>query len=903
MTEPSRSAYRSAVAAASGAPALAEALAQERQRQRDANHRNPQGLRSCRLLSDATDLVLQRLLALALPPDPESREAVRRKICIVATGGYGRRELCPCSDIDVSFVVSEEEDASLDAAVRGIFMDLMEVFTQRLGLKVGYAYRTHADAATLDHQTQTALLDTRVVAGSHPLGHQFAVEVARHVWPAAFVRQKIAERRLQCERLGGTIYRIEPELREGPGGLRDIHLAEWLAAVSFPTCRGDVWRQLQRLGVVTRRDAQQVAAAREFLLSLRNWMHWQTGRPTNVLVRERQEHLAEALGFEDQDASAVELFMEQYYLHAEHAARVSGFVADRCLAERLSLTDELACTGADLQAAYPWLRVDTPRFLIDLGHHFQQFGLAPGYELRRMIAQQLESCADLGTDSEAADGFVLLLKTPPGPPLPRAILGGYSAPRTRFREADRLVVYETLALLAELGILQAMVPEMGRAYRRVPFDMVHLHTVGFHTLETVRALAELRLANDEAMVEFRRVWTEVEAPEVLYLAGLLHDVGKVAIGGTGAPGHADVGARMAREICARLRLDAAATSMVSLLVEHHLLMSETAQLRDLTLDKTIHDFVAVVDNRPFLGMLLLLTCADMQATGVMTPMKLRFLLSLYYRAEALLAPGAQALSGPENAERERRFRRRVSRELAAENLTPEQIAAHTGGTPVAYLLNTSPSQIATHIRMVESLLHQQDLAGVIEFDDESGSSVTTIHLCTTERPLPGLLSLVSGVLYAHDVRVHGAQVFTRSSAPPIVLDTLWVDHHGLPLPHPKRQEIEADLLAVLAGAAETDVIARRRKTLPSPVAPRRVAFNNDAAEHHTIMEIDCEDQPALLYRTTRAMARLHWNIHSARITTVANRARDAFYLTDSEGGRLSDSEPALVEAFLREFSL
>jgi [protein-PII] uridylyltransferase len=881
---PKTASPRGAIAQAQGSDALAGILGEERERLKEANRLQPQGIRGCRALTEVTDLTIQRMLALALPADGPEREATRPRIAIVATGGYGRRELCPYSDIDVTFIVAEEEDPALDATVRQMFHLLMETFSQGLGLKVGYAYRTLSDVAQLDHQTQTALLDTRVVAGSHGLTDQFLLRVFRSIWPAAFVRQKVAERRASIEKHGGTPYRIEPEVREGPGGLRDLHLAQWLATVSFPTTRGEVWPQLQRLGAVSRRDVQQVGAAREFLLKARTWMHWHAGRAADGLVRERQELLAEALVYRDDDrASRVERFMEQYYEHTENVSQVVGFVIDRCLAERLSITDELACSGGDLLPAYPWIHVSSPRFLVEICQHFQRHALVPGYELRRMIAQHLGGCVDLGADTEAADDFVGLLRAPSSPPAARGEGGAAGPPG----------VYDTLALMARLGILQCLIPEIGEAYRRVPFDQVHQHTIGFHSLEVIRSLEALRTSADEKLAEFRRIWTEVEAPELLFLAGLLHDVGKVAPGG----GHAAAGALMASSICERLRLDPPSTARVEMLVRHHLLMSETAQLRDLTMEKTIHDFTQVINSRDLLNMLLLLTYADMEATGVLSPVKVRFLEDLYYRAEATLSS-----AGPEpdlSPERTRRFKSRISRRLAGANLTQEQIEDHTEGMPVAYLLNTRPEQIALHIRMVETLRSD---GPAVEFDAEPDSEITTIHICTLEHPEPGLLSRIAGVLYAHEISVHGAQVFTRHSSPAIALDSLWADFHGRPIPPLKRLELEQDLVATLKGGEVQDVIVRYRKQLPPAIPPSRVRLDNEVAESHTVMEIEAEDQPALLYRITRAIAALGWNIHSARISTRGDQARDAFYVTAREGGKLEEDEARLVDLFLAEFA-
>lgn len=882
---------RSAVARAETADQLAAAFVQERARLKAVNLQQPHSARIWRSLSDAADLVIQRMLALSLPQETAAREATQPRITVVATGGYGRRELCPYSDIDVTFIVGEEEDEHLDKTVRRMFLMLMETFSQRSGLKVGYGYRTFSDAPRLDHQTQTALFDTRVIAGSHGLKDRFVLEMFRHIWPAAYVRQKVAERREMLEKHGGTLYQIEPEVREGAGGLRDLHLAEWLAAVSFPSTRGDVWRQLQRLGAVSRRDVQQVTLARDFLLTVRSWMHWETSRHADLLVRERQEGLAVALGFQDDhEASRVERFMEAYYAHVENVSRVTASVIDRCLTERLSLTDELVCSGEEILPAYPWVKVATPGFLVELCQQYRDHGLLPGQELRRMIAEHLDSCTDLSTDHEAADDFVGLLRAP----APGAAAGpgvAHLLPGTPL--VGKPGVHQILRLMADLGVLQRLIPEFGIAYRRVPFDQVHRHTIGYHSLEVVRSLEVLRTTSDERLADFRRVWADVPARELLFLAGFLHDIGKIAVG---VDGHAERGAELAGKICQRLQLDSSATSKVMTLVRHHLLMSETAQLRDLTLDKTVLDFTQVIDSVELLNMLLLLTYADIEATGVLSPMKVRFLEDLYFRSEALLSGAAPPPD--QSPEQARRYRSRVSRRLSGSSLTPDQIRDHTEGMPVSYLLNTRPEQIALHIRMVESL---RGNGPVVEFENEPGAPITSIHLCTLERPEPGLLSQIAGVLYAHEIAVHGAQVFTRTAEEPIALDTLWADFHGREIPPMKRLELEQDLCATLKGGDVEEVIKRYRKQLP-PAIPPRIGFDNELADLHTVMEIEAEDQPALLYRITRSIAALGWNIQSARISTRGDRARDAFYVTDSTGSKLLDGESELVDAFLREFT-
>jgi [protein-PII] uridylyltransferase len=335
---------------------------------------------------------------------------------------------------------------------------------------------------------------------------------------------------------------------------------------------------------------------------------------------------------------------------------------------------------------------------------------------------------------------------------------------------------------------------------------------------------------------------------------------------------------------------------VAALVRHHLLMSRTSQLRDLTLDATIRDFVTAVPSLDLLNMLFLLTHADMEATGVLSPVKVRFLEDLYYRAERALSEQAPITM---DDERLHRYRRRLSRQLSEHHLAEERVQEHCEGMPVSYLLNTRPEQMASHIRAVEAL-HAS--GPVVEFTSEMDAEITTLTLCTYDDPEPGLLSRVAGVLYAHEVVVHSAQVFTRQSAPPIALDTLWVDFHGRQLPAYKRAEVAQDLVPVLQGKTVTAVLAAHRKTLPPGIAPDRVHFDNNLAEHHTVLDLRAPDQPGLLYRTTRAIAALGWHIHSARISTTGDRARDAFYITDASGQKLAEAEDALAARFLAAFT-
>ena len=858
------SSYPARTARAASPKKLAELYLAERERIRESNQERPRGQRTSQALTAAADHVIHRLIELAAPEDPALREEFH--LAVAATGSYGRQELCPHSDIDVAFIAADELSSDLDEAVRRLFLGLMEVFSHHVGQRVGYGYRTLADAETLDHQTQSALLDARFLGGDRSLFEDFVEAVRRHIWPGAYVRRKISERAESIQSNEATLYQIEPDVREGIGGLRDLHLAQWLATVALPSTRGDVWRQLVRLGVISRNNARRVAECREFLLCVRNWMHFEAGRHADILVRDRQERLAVALGFEDDErASRVERFMEQYYSLAVSANRIKDFVVERCLQERLGLSAQLACVGNDLYRADPDVNIASPAFLIDLFEQYQEHGLRPGPTMARLLEGGLGRCPPFSSDPQSAHHFVRLIRAPAG-------------------------VHDTLSEMARVGALQKLLPPMAEAFIRVPMDMVHLHTIGYHSLEVVRALDNLRLSTKPQDDVMRQIWNGIDAPEELFLAALLHDVGKLER----QSDHATTGASVAREVCQGLGMDKSSTERVATLVEHHMLMSETAQYRDLGLSDTMQQFVSVVDTPQLLRMLALLTVADMAATGILTDLKQGFVQELYERADALLESPAAST----DSERAQRYGRRLARRLSGGRLTAEQIERYVSGMPVAYVLNTPPDLVALHIQMMEAL-QAGDPSVEIRPDERVG--LTAVHLCTWEDPEPGLLARIAGTLYAHDVFVHGAQVATRSGEREVVLDSLWVDYQGRGVPPYKRVELEQDLLEVLRGADVEKILERHHRTLTEAIVPERITFNNELSDRHTVLELTTVDQPGLLYRIARAVARLGWDIHSARIGTVGDRAKDALYLTTVDGQKLTERNRVLRERFLGEF--
>ena len=868
---------------------LANFIREERRRLREefASRPDIRGRAFCVRLTEVTDNILRRMFYAACTECGLSEDGVSpsgARMAVLATGGYGRRELAPFSDVDVTFAVSEEGDPNIDAAARKLFMLIMEVFTEKANLKVGYAYRLMEECADLDQQTQTALLDARWVAGNAELAKSFSEALAASLEPGVFVYHKKEEREKAWEKLGGTVYVTEPNVKEGVGGLRDFHAAMWAARVRYSIKEHDPIPALRKSGLLTPDDELQLSSALNFLLSVRQALHYRSGRMSDVLAMDKQDSVAEDLGFAPpvdvlagDSQPPARLLMEQYYTHAANLHRICRRIltvsAEGPLALRGGLVWRDGCIHAGLADAPP----KPHEAVTELVRHVQAYGMEPAPELVFSLRRQCQADGKENGSSALDRMFPQLLST---------VLSALQG------------VTRGVRLLLDLGLMAKYLPEFDVLMRTTPLSLAHRYTIGEHTLRVLELLEQMRSHQDESGAEYKRIFESLSRPEVLFLAALLHDAGKVDL----SRSHAETGAQIARRVAERMGLDSGVAEQVEFLVRHHLLMSETIRLRDLHQEQTIRDFVAVVNTPELLNMLYLLTRADMEATGpgVWTPVQSQFLDDLYYRAEAAIA----GYMPPQDVEAiADGYRNRVREELSLHNLPPADVERHCKLMPVTYLLNTPPTEIAAHIRMVQRALATG--APVVRFSNESGRGFTVMTICVREDPQPGLLSKIAGVLYANDVAVHAAQVFTSSrgqlesgeEVPSLAIDTLWVDSRGKELSRTKRIEVERDLVRVLSGQMSvSELLGRKGRRLGEGSEIINITARNDLSDTHTVIEIRTPDQRGLLYRITRAIAAQGWHIHSARVNTVGAEARDAFYVTDSGGRKVTVDTAALAEA-------
>ena len=699
---------------------------------------------------------------------------------------------------------------------------------------------------------------------------------------------------------------VEPQLKEGPGGLRDVQTAVWLAQAHERLAAARVrggrsLEALHRAEYLTHDEAARLGDAKERLLQTRNILHALAGAARDTLVRTRQEDIAERLGYDREpaenpsDAPPVERFMADLYPKMAFTRRITESVMQRVENSRMMLGIGLDCRRRKIVPANGALETDDPLWLLWACELAQKYGLVFGERL-------VQACEAL-----------LAMK----PELPDRCLAAQIFTRILSKKGQS---YPVLQTMAELGILGWYVPEFGRVMDLIPYDPAHEFTVGQHTLNIVRYLDQLADENatdapagqdGEQWTEMRRVMQELGHPEQLFLAALLHDCGKALPGGT----HADVGAELAERVCWRLEWDAPATSNVVFLIRQHLLMAETSRLRDLTLDETIRAFVGIVNDPDRLDMLYLLTYADTRAVGeaIWTPVNGRYLQDLWQRS-AVALQGDAAPSG--NEERLARARRRMVKDLRLENLPEAEVTEHVQAMPPPYLLNQELERIALHIALVRRV-RQGEL--VIDFYDAPRATYTELTVCACDDPRPGLLAKITGVLYAAELSGLSAQVFTRvTERDRIALDTLWIDFRGRPLSAGKQQEVAKWLRAVLQGEETIENLLKRRKTLRQGLlAPRSVisieqadradgaeeggktrvlVVRNDLSSTATVIEIEEPDAQGALFWTSQALARLGWNIQSARVSIFHGAARASFYVTGARHHSEDEIRQSLTDA-------
>jgi [protein-PII] uridylyltransferase len=815
-------------------------------------------------------------------PNPTQAE----QICVIAVGGYGRGELAPFSDIDLLFLLPYKQTSHVEQVVEGVLYLLWD-----LRLKVGHSTRSIDECmrqAKADMTIRTAMLEARFICGERLLMTEMVRRFQKEVVAGTaleFVEAKLQESDQRHINLGDSRYVIEPNVKDGKGGLRDLHKLFWIGKYVYQV---DEVRALVDKGVLSLVEARLFAKAQKQLWTIRCHLHYLAGRAEERLTVDLQREIANLLGYTDHvGTAAVERFMKHYYLTAKDVGDLTRIFCAAIEAEhqrrpRLRLSSlwsrdqkfgDFRLDGDRLNAVDDEIFKKDPVNLIRMFHVAQAADLEFHPHILRLVTQNLKRIgADVRNNAEANRLFLEILTSVKGP--------------------ERI-----LRRMNEAQVFGRFVPDFGRVVAQMQYDMYHVYTVDEHTIIMLGILFKIEQGElmDIAPVASEIVHKVISRRE-LYVAVLLHDIAK----GRGGD-HSILGEKVARRLCPRLGMSKEETETVAWLVRWHLVMSYAAFKRDVNDPKTIDDFTNVVQSPERLRLLLVLTVADIRAVGpnVWNGWKAALLRDLYWRAEEVLS-GQSVEAGQANRAAA------VWTQLRAALLDwdEESFEAHAARGYPSYWLSYGVETLAHHARLVRQAEAEQRLL-TVDIQVDSYREVTEITVYTADHP--GLFSRIAGAMASVGANIVDARITTMRTG--MALDSLWVqDANRETFDGPDTQvRLTTAIEKALSGCLElTQAIEKRPSPLPKrargmTIAPR-VLIDNKASKTHTVVEVNGTDRPGLLHRLTGRLAQQNLQISAAKISTYGASIVDVFYVKDLFGLKVNSDRKldGLKNAMLAE---
>ena len=858
--------------------AAREFLEHFREEAKRGHREGEDGIPVVQSITAMTDALVTRLFT-SLSDDLQLHKA--GQLALVAVGGYGRRELNPYSDLDLMFLYSGKDSKVVEEVANRLLYFLWD-----LRLDVGYSVRTLSDCVEMagnDLTVKTALLDARLLTGSDALYRDLKKLMVTQVLAKRsdfFISEKLDELKKRREKYGSSVYILEPNIKEGEGCLRDLHTAMWVAKIKYKV---DEPRELVIKGVVSEEELGIYYSSLSYLWRIRNELHYLAGRKNDQLTFEAQTSIARFFGYEDRGKTlAVEQFMQDFYLHANRVEHFSSLLITKCSQRedsarkilgyftRRPVGDGFYVMKGELVVPDESVIAKDPVRLIKIFEYAQKQGVGIGLNAKGLIRENLDLVNDkFRRSKEANASFFNILQS-------------------------EKRVSETLQQMHHLGFLNRFIPEFERIYCKVQHDVYHIYTVDTHTLFAVDEIARLwRGEHRDTLPLLSQLSLEVDKRWLLLLAVLLHDVGK---GGGG--GHAEVGAELSRTIARRMGLSKEDSERLQFLVRNHLLLAHIAQRRDLHDERMIIQFARQMEKSENLKMLYLLTYADIKAVGpeVWTEWKALLLQELYEKAFQVLERGDFKLEA--SGDRVKRVKRAIF-ELLSDDYPAQLIKDELLALTTRHLLSYAPEVIAGHVR---TLLSLPDNLVVLKLSHETDKGYTNCTVCAYD--VPGLFSMITGVMAANGMNILGAQIHTNTNEK--VLDILQVNSpQGFVITEETRWErFEKDLRQVLEGKVRVSALVAKRHR-PSiltekakPTVPARVEIDNEVSSEYTVIDIYAHDQIGLLYSITSTLTRLGLYIGVSKISTKVDQVADVFYVKDIFGQKLSD--PGKLEEIRRE---
>jgi [protein-PII] uridylyltransferase len=870
--------------------AARQRLAEGRAQIREQHRAGSPGIQVCARLTELVDTIVLELFDSAVVDlDGSGSDTLLDHVALVAHGGYGRRDLAPYSDIDLMILHQDETDAEVAPLAKRLLSDLFDA-----GLEPGHSVRSISQAcevALTDATIATSLVESRLLAGSPRIYQHFQQRFQRTVRGHAATLLEAIDRSRRDERsqYGDTVFLLEPNIKRSEGGLREIQLLRWVGYVRYGSSDPD---ELNLAGVLSKRDQRVIQRTREFLLKLRNELHFFNNKHDDVLSRAEQLRIAELYKYPEGDAILpVERFMQEYFQHTKAVRSiVSDFLESaRPVTAWSQFLGRLVSYRVDgdyrvgprhisaTPAGLARLRTDMREVLnlLSLANLHNKRIDQKTWETVRSTAHELPGDVNL----ETAQRFLALLSQP-----------------TRLGEL--------LHRVHELGVLEKIIPQFVHARCLLQFNQYHKYTVDEHCIRAVRHATEFIGDNDL----LGRVYRGIKQKRTLHLALLIHDLGKGFV-----EDHSEVGLRIADEVSRRLRLPLREAEMVKFLVHKHLIMGHLAFRRDTSDDQLVVRFAVDVGSPEALDMLFVLTAADFSAVGpgVWNDWKADVLADLYRRTRRHLAADAPLA---DQAEQLHRRRTELSNRLKND---PDQAwyERQINALPAAYLTSSSTEKIASELKSLHDLgpgevraesawlTNRRAMEFVIttqaateSHEINSQGQALEFVVSTHEEITPGVFHRLTGALTSQGLEILSATINTLAGG--LVLDRFYVldpDFAGEPSPEriaSVKQALIESLRAPNGGRPTFRKIWQIDASHPPAAAPKppRVLADNSSSDVFTILDITATDRTGLLYTIARTLFELGLSVSRAKIGTYLDQVVDVFYVTDQEGRKIQDDD-------------
>ncbi|WP_425331305.1 [protein-PII] uridylyltransferase [Paracoccus ravus] len=844
------------------AAALADIVAGFRSHPRAAR----ETVRAIASLTDATVVAIHHVATTILHPQTNPTDA--EHLSVLAIGGYGRAEMAPQSDVDLLFLTPWKISGWAESVVESMLYMLWD-----LKLKVGQSTRSIDDCLRLgagDITIRTSLLEHRLVCGYAPTAETLRERLWGELFESSipeFIEAKLAERAERHRRQGGQRYVLEPNVKEGKGGLRDLQTLYWIAKYIH---RVDRAVELVDLGFFTKEEHLTFWQAEDFLWAVRCHLHLLAGRPSDQLTFDMQVEVARAMGYRDQGGRrAVEIFMQEYFTHATRVGELTRVFLVALEARHLYKAPLLNGLFGRRKRFKPGFRMDRGR----LNYVDEKQFLADPLNILRLFEEALRTGILLHPDAMRAVAANLSLiddRVRQDPEAVRIFLGlllQHGNPERSLRRMN------------ELGVLGAFIPEFAPVVAMMQFNVYHHYTVDEHLIQCVAALSAIERGEEITdLPTVSRIMKGKINRRIIYLAVLLHDIGKGR-----AEDHSILGARLARRICTRFGLDPDETETIEWLIRNHLLMSDVAQKRDISDPRTLRDFAKLVKTRTRLDLLTVLTVCDIRGVGPGTwnNWKAVLLRRLHGETDLALRNGLEELNRDRRSGEAKRALRHL---LSAKGWEPKAIKSELG----RHYENYWPSlQTETQFIFADLLNGLGDDEIRIDLHQDVDRDATRAAFVLTDHP--GIFSRLAGAIALVGANIVDARTYTTKDG--FATAVFWMqDRDGHPYAAEHLPRLRKMIERTLKGeVVPREALAGRDKPKKRDSAfrfPTHVTFDNEASDVYTVIEVDTRDRPGLLYDLTRTLAENHIQISSAVIATFGAQVVDTFYVKDMFGLKL-----------------